>query len=102
MSILLPARWLGATRRALPLLIAALLLAPLASHADEFGSYAATDYDGTIQPSPEDNHDPGPGGPAPTGIPLGSDLASAFVALVGIWYGRRALRASAARPGEPG
>lgn len=103
MSSLLPARWLRVARPALPLLTAALLLIPLASRAarDEVDVYTIDDYrydrDGpTSVMRPED--DPGNGGPAPTSIPLGSDLASTFVALAGAWYARRSLRA-ATHPG---
>ncbi|MBC7449061.1 MAG: hypothetical protein H7330_13490 [Hymenobacteraceae bacterium] len=97
----LPTLW--PRRRVWASLIAALLVAPLSSHAarDEKDHYRVDEYrydrDGSSVMSTDD--DPGDGGPTPTDTPLGSDAASALVAVVGAWYARRALRPTSTPPG---
>ena len=118
MLTLRPLSWRRATRYALPLLTATLLLSPMSSRAahDEADVYVVDEFsydnDGPgmkrAAPAtppipaalPED--DPGGGGPTPTGVPLGSDLASLFVALTGAWYAWHTLRnALPPRPDAP-
>ena len=76
--------------------LTALLVGPLSSHAtrDENDHFMIDEYrydrDGSNVMNAED--DPGNGGPEPTNVPLGSDAASALLALGGAWYARRALR----------
>ncbi len=76
------------------------LLAPTTAQAarDEVDTYTVDDYlydhDGLSAMAPED--DPGNGGPAPTAVPLGSDVGTALLLLAGAWYARRSLRRTSA------
>jgi hypothetical protein len=98
------------TRRTLPFVVAALLFPAASFAANEDQSHPEFDdfeverydvdtynysYDGAPSAA-RTNDDPGNGGPAPTATPLGSDAASALVALAGVWYARRRMRATSA------
>lgn len=73
-----------------------MLVLPVAAQAvpDEEDHYTVDEYryDRDGDTPMRVNDDPGNGGPQPTGVPLGSDLASVLVFVGGAWYARRRLQ----------